>query len=115
MRIVIKCDSPLLQGTLVSYLGEYIYEDELADVLISDKNVRSQKVLLRVGFDLDADLRIPFTKEELISKLNDLYKTNPRLKKIQDTQEVLESVIKKLNKKHQEKIAKLMKSYYAKR
>ncbi len=115
MRIVIKCNSPLLEQTLISYLDEYIYEDELADVLVSDKNEKSEKVLFRVGFGLDADLMIPFTKDELIKKLNNLYDTNPRLKKIQNTQEALESVIKKLNKKHQEKIAKLMKSYYAKR
>ena len=115
MRIVIKCNSPLLQQTLLSYLNEYIYEYELADVLISDINEKSEKVLFRIGFDLDADLMIPFSKDELIKKLNKLYETNPRLQKIQNTQEVLEEAIKRLNKKHKEKIAKLMKSYYAKR
>ena len=116
MRIAIKCTSPLLQKTFVSYLDEYIYEYELADIVIVDsKNRKSEKIVFYVGFDSQANLQLPFTKDELFDKLDELYKKNPRLKKIQNTQEALEVVIRKLNKKHREKIAKLMKSYYAKR
>jgi hypothetical protein len=114
MKVMIKCLSPLLQKTLEIYLQKYIYDIELADVLITDTKVLSEKVVFLVGTEEDADLKIPFTKEELYDALEHFYKTNPRLLHILHTKETLESMIEKLNKKHHEKITRLIKSYHEK-
>lgn len=114
MKVMIKCLSPLLQKTLEIYLKEYIYDIELADVLITDTKVLSEKVIFMIGSDEKADLQTPFSREELFSALDHFYKSNPRLLHILHTKETLESMIEKLNKRHHEKITRLIKSYHEK-
>jgi len=114
MKVMVKCLSPLLQKTLEIYLQKHLYDIELADVLITDTKVLSEKVVFTVGNDETADLRTPFSKKELFDALEKFYKTNPRLVHIQHTKETLESMIEKLNKKHHEKITRLIKSYHEK-
>ncbi len=114
MKITIKCSSILLQKTLMIYLKPYLFEEELADIIISDRKIKTSKTLFRIGFDKGADLIEPFTHQELIDKLRVFYNENPNLQHIKPTKEELEAVIEKLNKKHQEKIAKLLKNYHEK-
>ena len=111
MKVMVKCLSPLLQKTLEIYLRDHLYDIELADVLITDAKVLSEKVVFLIGSDKDADLGIPFTKEELFSALDHFYRSNPRLLHILNTKETLEHMIEKLNKKHHEKIIRLIRSY----
>ncbi len=112
MKITVKCTSPLLQESLERFLKGYLYDIDLSDLLISDRDVISEKVVFRVGNDEKADLQIPFTKAMLLDALEQFYRTNPRLKQMQRTRETLESMIEKLNRKHQEKITRLIKSYH---
>ncbi len=114
MKVMIKCRSPLLQKTLEHYLREYIYDIELADILITDTKVLSEKVIFMIGKGTDAALDIPFTKAQLLEALERFYKSNPRLLHILHTKETLESMIEKLNKRHHEKITRLIKSYHEK-
>lgn len=111
MKVMVKCLSPLLQKTLEIYLREHLYDIELADVLITDTKVLSEKVVFWVGSDEKCDLQVPFTKEELFAALDYFYRNNPRLLHIRNTKETLENMIEKLNKKHHEKITRLIKSY----
>ncbi len=108
MKVTVKCVSPLLQESLQHYLREYLYDLDLSDLVISDKDVISEKVLFCIGKDLE----VPFTQKMLLEALEKFYQTNPRLVHIQNTRETLESMIEKLNKKHQEKITRLIRSYH---
>ena len=112
MKITVKCASPLCQKSLERFLRPYLYDIDLSDLLISDRDVISEKVVFRVGSTPEADLQIPFTRKMLFEALEHFYRTNPRLKQIQRTKETLESMIEKLNRKHQEKITRLIKSYH---
>jgi hypothetical protein len=112
MKITVKCVSPLCQKSLERFLKPYLYDIDLSDLLISDRDVISEKVLFRVGSDEKADLQFPFTESMLLEALERFYETNPRLRQIQRTKETLESMIEKLNRKHQEKITRLIKSYH---
>ena len=114
MKVKPKCTSPLLQQTLLMYLDPYLFEEELCDIIITDRKIKSKKVVFRIGFDDKADLKEPFTHQELLQTLRDFYNKDPRLQYIKPTKEELEAVIEKLNKKHQEKIAKLLKNYHEK-
>lgn len=108
MKVTVKCVSPLLQESLERFLEGYLYDIDLSDLLISDKDVISEKVLFCIGRDIE----VPFTREMLLEALERFYRTNPRLVHIQNTKETLESMIEKLNKKHQEKITRLIRSYH---
>jgi len=112
MKVTVKCLSPLLQESLERFLQPYLYDIDLSDVLISDREVISEKVVFRIGMDAKADLAPPFTKAMLLEALDDFYRANPRLVKIQQTKETLESMIEKLNRKHQEKITRLIRGYH---
>ena len=114
MKVKPKCTSPLLQQTLLLYLDPYLFEEELCDIIITDRKIKSKKVVFRIGFDDKADLKEPFTHQELLQTLRNFYNKDPRLQYIKPTKEELEAVIEKLNKKHQEKIAKLLKNYHEK-
>ncbi len=114
MKVIVKCVSPLLQRTLEIYLKAYLYDIELAEVLITDTEALSEKVVFRIGDMPDAQLSVPFTREELMNALEKFYETNPRLVHLQHTKETLESMIEKLNRRHQEKIAKLIRRYHEK-
>ncbi|HHD77765.1 MAG TPA: hypothetical protein ENK97_03160 [Campylobacteraceae bacterium] len=108
MKVTVKCASPLLQESLERFLAGYLYDIDLSDILISDRDVISEKVLFIIGKDIE----VPFTREMLLESLERFYATNPRLVHIQNTRETLESMIEKLNRKHQEKITRLIKSYH---
>ncbi len=114
MKVTVKCASPLLQKSLERYLHAYLYDIDLSDLLISDKEVISEKVVFRVGNDPKADIAPPFTREMLMEALERFYETNERLVHIRHTKETLESMIEKLNRKHQEKITRLIRSYHDK-
>ena len=109
MKVTVKCVSPLLQASLERYLAEYLYDIDLSDLLITDHDVISEKVVFRIGREIE----VPFTKAMLMEALERFYATNSRLVHIRNTKETLESMIEKLNKKHQEKITRLIRSYHA--
>lgn len=114
MKVALVCDSPLLQKSLELYLKEHVCSYEESDFVISDRAVKSKKPILFIGKRKGATLCVPFSKEEVLSKAQQFYLHH--LDKESDSDKVvLERVLTKLNKKHKEKIEKIIREFHAER
>ncbi|MCH9814184.1 MAG: hypothetical protein K0U47_09625 [Epsilonproteobacteria bacterium] len=107
MKIALICDSLLLQQTLQRYLKCYIVTKEDAELMISDRLIRSNKPVFLIGHTAKADLVIPFTKEHLLDTLHTFYETKLDDEISLNSKEEMKPFIERLNKKHHNKIAKL--------
>jgi competence CoiA-like predicted nuclease len=114
MKIALMCRSVLLQKALKNFLKEYITSFERSDFVICDRDIDIEKPVFLVGGNDEANLKVPFSKESLIEKLKEFYKRE--IKKIPKTKEELEleKIVEELNKKHKEKLSKIVKEYYEK-
>jgi len=112
MKVALVCESPLLKKSLELYLKESVSSYGECDFVISDKAVKSKKPVLFIGKRQDATLSVPFSKEEVLSKAQQFY-----LHHIEDVvdsdKKALDKVLAKLNKKHKEKIDKIIREYHA--
>lgn len=113
MKVALVCDSPLLQKSLEIYLKECVSSYEACDFVISDRKVKSQKPVLFIGKREDATLKVPFSKEEVLSKTQQFYMRH--LGEQEEEQEALERELAKLNKKHKEKIERIIREFHGKR
>jgi hypothetical protein len=113
MKVALVCESPLLKKSLEIYLKEYICDYEACDFVITDRAVKSKKPVLRIGKGEDATLRVPFSKDQALSNAQHFY--NHHLgKEEQENQQMLDKVLAQLNKKHKEKIEKIIREFHAK-
>ncbi len=112
MKVALVCDSPLLKKSLELYLKEHICSYEESDFVISDRAVKSKKPVLFIGKRQDATLQVPFSKEEVLSKAQKFYLRHQYEERDSD-QVALEKELAKLNKKHKEKIEKIIREFHA--
>lgn len=112
MKVALVCESPLLKKSLELYLKEHVSSYEDCDFVISDRAVKSKKPILFIGKRQDATLKVPFSKEEVLSQAQQFYLRH--LSEESDSDKVaLEKVLAKLNKKHKEKIEKIIREFHA--
>ena len=69
MKAFIDCDCEILQKTLELFLKDHAASAQDCDFIISDEPRNSAKPLFLVGED--GDLALPFSKNTLLSKLED--------------------------------------------
>ena len=69
MKAFIDCDCEILQRTLELFLKDRATSAQDCDFIISDEPRNSAKPLFLVGED--GDLALPFSKQMLLSKLED--------------------------------------------
>jgi hypothetical protein len=117
MKVALVCESLLLKKSLEIYLKEYICDYKSCDFVITDRAVKSKKPVLRIGKGLDATLRVPFTKEQALSKAQRFYHyhLSDEGDEDQENEQMLEKVLTQLNKKHKEKIEKIIREFHAQR
>lgn len=112
MKVALVCESPLLKKSLELYLKENVSTYEACDFVISDRAVKSKKPVLYIGKREDASLSVPFSKEQMLSKAQQFYNYHAEVD-VKD-REVLDEVLSRLNKKHKEKIEKIIREFHAK-
>ncbi len=112
MKIALIIKSPLLQKALITFLSGKISSYEQCDFVIADREIETKKPLFRLGHKGEVDLKIPFSKELLLEKVDHFYQKE--LLKIPKSaeEERLESALKALQKRQKKRIQKLAKSYY---
>ncbi len=114
MKVALVCDSPLLKKSLELYLKESVSSYAECDFVISDRAVKSKKPVLFIGKQQDATLSVPFSKAEVLSKAQQFYLRHGESEDSRSEDEVaLERVLAKLNKKHKDKIDKIIREYHA--
>ena len=69
MKAFIDCDCEILQKTLELFLRDHAASAQDCDFVISDEPQSSVKPLFLIGED--GDLTLPFSKNTLLSKLED--------------------------------------------
>lgn len=69
MKAFIDCDCEILQKTLELFLKDHAASAQDCDFVISDELQSSAKPLFLIGED--GDLALPFSKQMLLSKLED--------------------------------------------
>ncbi len=115
MKVALVCDSPLLKKSLQLYLKESVSSYEECDFVISDRVVKSKKPVLHIGKEKDATLQVPFSKEEVLSKTQLFYQKHLAENENESIQErELAKILSKLNKKHKEKIERIIREYHGK-
>lgn len=72
MKISIECENILLKQTLLLFCKPYLANRAGADFIISDKPSQGKKPIFLIAKD-SPHLRVPFTKKELLSTLDDFY------------------------------------------
>ena len=69
MKAFIDCDCEILQKTLELFLKDHAASAQDCDFIISDEPQSSAKPLFLIGED--GDLALPFSKQMLLSRLED--------------------------------------------
>lgn len=69
MKAFIDCDCEILQKTLELFLKDHVASAQDCDFVISDEPQSSVKPLFLIGED--GDLALPFSKNTLLSRLED--------------------------------------------
>ena len=107
MKLALKCNSLLIQKTLTSYLKGHIVDFEDADFIICDKLFSVNSPIFLISYSNKSHLQMPFTKAELFWALESFYIGMMDADTSFTKEDLIAPFIEKLNKKHQEKIAKL--------
>ena len=101
MRVFIKCKSPLLQKTIESYLKDIkCHDSKLSDFYISDKKIKNKTTFL-----IGKDILHPFTKEQILFKINEFYEKE----KYGDIKDELSKTLQELKKEQSKKIKNIAK------
>ena len=83
MKVFIRCESILLQRALELFLAEHLAAFKNADVVISDRRVKSAKKVVYIASHGGADLTKPFSRSQLMIILEEFYANQERIEQIQ--------------------------------
>jgi len=91
MKIAIECRSPLLQKSLENFLEGHLSSPHSCDLLLSDESLDREN-LLRIGSDAEADIIKPFSKSQLLLKLEQYYKVKENAQEAMDIANELDRI-----------------------
>ena len=122
MKVSIVCDSLLLKNSLKIFLKDFISTYKHCDLVVSDKQIDVQKPLVIVNSSSEADLQVPFSKSELLLKMEEIYneiyqkqskdKVPSQPKKNKKELWKLEREIDKITLDFREKLIKTLRDFY---
>jgi len=122
LKVSIVCDSLLLQNSLKIFLKDFISTYKHCDLVLSDRQIDIQKPLVIVNSSPEADLQVPFSKSELLLKMEEMYneiyqkqskdKVHSQPKKNKKELWKLEREIDKITLEFREKLIKTLRDFY---
>lgn len=128
MKVAIECHSPLLQKSLENFLQGFQSSIHSCDIIVSDHDIPNRSNVLRIGSDDAAHIKKPFSKSQLLLKLEHYYKTEQdaiEVLSIADAMEeepvgdfsldALEEKIERLTRQYTKGLMSLIKEHYEKR
>lgn len=83
LKVFVRCESPLLQRALELFLSDHLSAFKNADVVISDRKVKSAKKVIYIAAHGGADLEKPFSRSQLMLILEEFYVNQERIEQIQ--------------------------------
>ena len=127
MKIAIKCESLLLQKALEMFLSNSLSSLKNAQVVLSDnKNYKTDKELLYISSDDDADIRKPFSSNTLLLALqkyktdsNEIKNINTLSESLFETKDIrdfsaLEKELDILTQNYKNDMLRIVKAFYEK-
>lgn len=124
MKIAVQCNSPLLQKSLEMFLHEHITTLKQCDLVLRDKKIIDGKNSLFISSSKDADLIKPFSKSQLLLKIEE-HLTKKKSKNLIEKAikselkltegksfKSLEKKIETLTKNYQQNLLKVIKEHY---
>jgi hypothetical protein len=121
MRVALSFNSILLKKSLESYLRDSISPINSADLIVSDRFIPDiKRPVFVINHTNEADLRVPFSRDKLYNSLktfleeysdailDEIVIAKPEDEVMSD----LKRIVQRLNRKHKDKIDKLIKEYY---
>ena len=116
MKIALRCNSELLEESLKKFLGGYLCEEEQADIVLTDHFLESPKPLMRIGTDSGADLQKPFSRSQLMIKLEERLKHLGQKEELEAfsmaEEESLEEKIERATETFVEELVTLIRGHY---
>lgn len=116
MKIAVECQSPLLQKSLEIFLAKYITTVKQCDIIVRDTKCINDERCFYISTDVNSDLVKPFSKSQLISALENRYKTINK-QEISSTPldfDILEKRIDSLTQEYKQNILKAVRAFYEK-
>lgn len=124
MKIAVQCNSPLLQKSLEMFLREHITTLKQCDLVLRDKKIIDGKNSLFISSSKDADLIKPFSKSQLLLKIEE-HLANRKSKQLIHEEikgelkltegksfKSLEKKIETLTRNYQHKLLKVIREHY---
>jgi len=117
MKVTLYCKSILLEKALRKILDQYIVPKERAEILITDHKIEefTDLPVFRIGYnDNEADLKKPFSRSQLMIKLEEKFKTVKQredLISIVEDEMTLEKEVEALAKRFANDLLKIFKKY----
>ncbi len=115
MKVVVQCRSMLIQKALEYYLKDHIVDLSEAEFVVGDAMQESKLPIFWVGRDQRAHLPIPFTRSMLMNSLKKFVDTLPQRQDAQYAKkQKLEQFLKEIDKRHKNKLNKILSDYHVK-
>ncbi|WP_300366391.1 hypothetical protein [Hydrogenimonas sp.] len=119
MNIALNCHSVLIEKSLRKFLKHQLVAEHDADILITDHHMVSEKPLLRIGMDPDADLKKPFSRSQLMIKLEEKIEESSNKKIVEaftvEEEESLEEKIERATRLFVDELVTIIKGHYESR
>jgi hypothetical protein len=120
MKVALACRSALLEQSLEKFLKNRLVSPEDADLLITDYPMRSDRPVFRIGMDKDADLQKPFSRSQLMIRLEEKVQRQLQKEKIASlaeetepaSQKSLEEKIEALTRRFVTELTHTIKEHY---
>ncbi len=112
LKVYINCKSQLLQKSLEIFLKKYLTPYKKADVVLSDRPLRSEKTVVTIGNKRSDKIQKPFTQSSLLFALDRVKKSLENQQNLRPKEEKidLEIQIEKLTQKFAKDLAHILKS-----
>jgi len=126
MKVAVECISPLLQKSLELFLEKYLSSSKQSDIIVKDRECFDDEKCFYIANSANADLIKPFSKSQLILKLEKRYKQLYLKEKEEENLspvfnntaplgfDILEKRIEMLTQEYQSNILRAVKTFYEK-
>ncbi|WP_201353115.1 hypothetical protein [Hydrogenimonas urashimensis] len=117
MKIALKCHSILIEKSLHRFLKNRLVPEQEADIVVSDHDTVTEKPLLRIGSDPEADLKKPFSRSQLMIKLEEKLKSSTNRQRVhsfslEEEDETLEEKIERVTRLFVDDLVAIIKEHY---
>ncbi|WP_456323060.1 hypothetical protein [Hydrogenimonas sp.] len=118
MKVTLACRSILLEKSLRKFLRNYLSHDSEADIVITDYLKQGEKPILRIGTDVEADLKKPFSHSQLMIRLEEKLERHAQKEKIHnfcktdESENSLEEKIEILTRNFATELIQTIKEHY---